>query len=565
MGDSRFAAYYHQVKEASDTAAAIRDLADEGVVAALAAASRSADPYLANVLASEALNRIRLKDAITRTLGEGVFAVSREGRLTFMNPAAERMLGLRAETLLGQEIHDVLHPPGKTDVHEPCALVAALDHGETVREDDTVLATSDGTVLTVSLIVSPVMREGDIDGAVVAFQDIRARKEAEDRLRRSERRLATAQQIAHVGSWEWELATGRIRWSDEMYRIHGMPNGDEPMTAERYLEALHPSERGELQKLLAERLKNPMPFEQEQRLTRPDGSVRHIFYRGDILVDAQGEPVSLIGTAQDITSRKQAEEHLERLLRDRERIMETIPDILYECDAQGRLQIWNRRLAQATGLTADDLWRRPLTVILAPRDRDVMARALEECRSGAPFEVEAALASRHADPAPYEWRGVALHGEDGDLVGFLGTARDISARRRAEEEVRQSEERFRLLARATRDTVYDWDLQTDKLWWNDNFWDLTGRERGSLEPDIAWWTGQIHPDDRARVVESLHEALTGNAEAWSDEYRFAREDGSYVHVFDRAYIMRSDGRAIRLVGAMMDLGRHKTPSAIKDP
>lgn len=554
MGDTRFARFYHEVKDAEDPAASIRSLTDEGVISALAAASRDANPYLANVLASEALNRARLKGAVMNTLGEGVYAVSRDGRLTYLNPAAERLLAVEARQVLGADIHLLIHPPDAPPVPEPCALVLALNHGESVRADDAVFVTADGSLLAVSFVSTPLLREGELDGAVVAFQDIRARKAAEERLKRSERSLAVAQQIAHVGSWEWELATGRISWSDEMFRIHGLSTQEAPITPESYLQFVPPAERPIIQRQLEERMRNPMPFEQERRVTLPNGAVRHIHYRGDVLVDSEGRASRFIGTAQDVTSRKLAEERLASLLADREGIMESIPDVLFRLDPEGRIVAWNRRLVEATGHDAERLWMLPLATLIPGDERGRMEESLQRCSREGEVSAECGLLRSDGSSAPHDWRWVALRAREGGLAGFIGVARDATDRLRAQEALVRSNERFRLLARATRDTAYDWNLEDGSLWWNDNIWRLTRREPGSVEPHIGFWKSQIHVEDRERVIGSLEAALDGGGEAWSDEYRFARADGTYARVLDRAFIMRDGGRATRLVGAMMDLG-----------
>lgn len=135
---------------------------------------------------------------------------------------------------------------------------------------------------------------------------------------------------------------------------------------------------------------------------------------------------------------------------------------------------------------------------------------------------------------------------------------EITVRRRSEEALRESHERFQTVTRTTTDVVWDWDLATNALWWNENYQSLFGYDPAVVPPSIESWTMNIHPDDVARVTASVHAAQGGSAALWSAEYRFRRNDGSYAVVFDRGYILRSpEGKAIRMIGALQDISARK--------
>ena len=124
--------------------------------------------------------------------------------------------------------------------------------------------------------------------------------------------------------------------------------------------------------------------------------------------------------------------------------------------------------------------------------------------------------------------------------------------------LRESQERFQFVARATNDAVWDWDLVSEAVWWNEGAQTLFGYPPQQIGPDRAWWCEMIHPEDRERVVSGIHAAIDRGAESWSVEYRCRRADDSYAHVFDRGYVLREgDGRATRMIGAMMDVTQRK--------
>jgi PAS domain S-box-containing protein len=146
----------------------------------------------------------------------------------------------------------------------------------------------------------------------------------------------------------------------------------------------------------------------------------------------------------------------------------------------------------------------------------------------------------------------------GGGVGGLVLHVDVTWRRVEREALRMGEERFRLLSKATNDVIWDWDLQTNRLWWNDGLEVQFGFAPSEVEPSIESWTRRIHPEDRGPVLDDLHRAIDGGAQSWSGEYRFGRRDGTYAFVLDRGYIIRDEGgRATRMIGGMTDLSERK--------
>ncbi|HEX7786964.1 MAG TPA: GAF domain-containing protein, partial [Methylomirabilota bacterium] len=104
--------------------------------------------------------------------------------------------------------------------------------------------------------------------------------------------------------------------------------------------------------------------------------------------------------------------------------------------------------------------------------------------------------------------------------------------------LRESQERFQFVARATNDAVWDWDLVSDELWWNEGVQTLFGYAPEQIGHDVSWWHDRIHAEDRERVVRDIRAAVDRGTESWSAEYRYLRADGSYARVFDRGYVLR---------------------------
>ena len=139
-------------------------------------------------------------------------------------------------------------------------------------------------------------------------------------------------------------------------------------------------------------------------------------------------------------------------------------------------------------------------------------------------------------------------------------AADFLERKAAEQFIRESEERLRLANLATNEAIWDWDVGSDNVVWNQNIDTLFGWSEALAAPNRAtWWVERVHPDDRPRVADHFFAAVNDPAiVSWSDEYRFQRKDGSYADVFDRAYAVRDAiGKPLRMLGTMLDITERK--------
>lgn len=139
----------------------------------------------------------------------------------------------------------------------------------------------------------------------------KSEKSTEILLQEAERRLRELQRIANVGSWEWDIATNEIWWSDQIFSIFGVDPGGKPYLYEDFLEAVHPDDRKAVQDAVEEALEGNAPYDIVHRITRPDGKIRYLRELAEISRDEDGTPEKMAGTVQDITERYVAEKALQ--------------------------------------------------------------------------------------------------------------------------------------------------------------------------------------------------------------------------------------------------------------
>lgn len=222
MGDRRFAQPYIAVRDAADRVAAMRALTDTQVIEALAHASREKDPLLANVLATEAANRMERARAVFENIADGLVSVDKGGRIIAINAAAEKMLGWAHNDLVGKDKHDAIH--GQDDKARPvpkedCKMLHVLRTGEIARSERDFFTRKDGSVFPISFTAAPVRIEGDITGMVIAFRDITQQQAFEDE-RASWLNLVDAVYHVHdeLGIGTLIVDDGRIHYANDAFR-----------------------------------------------------------------------------------------------------------------------------------------------------------------------------------------------------------------------------------------------------------------------------------------------------------------------------------------------------------
>ena len=154
---------------------------------------------------------------------------------------------------------------------------------------------------------------------------------------------------------------------------------------------------------------------------------------------------------------------------------------------------------------------------------------------------------------------------EGTVVAAVGIVVDVTEQRLAERSVKASDERFRLVASATNDVIWDWDLRSNTLVWNDAVETVFGHRQVNIRPHVDWWYDHLHPEDREDVVSSIHKVIDKGGSSWSAQYRYRRGDGTYATAMDRGYVSRdSTGTPVRMIGTMTDVTeRTRSEAAIR--
>jgi PAS domain S-box-containing protein len=223
-----------------------------------------------------------------------------ELRYAMVTGLALARAGLTPESMVGKTLAELYPPDVIAVVEEPCRRALA---GATVTVDahfgDRIFSWS----------AAPLDRmDGAVRTIVIVVQDVTERVRAERALARREAQLVEAQHLAHLGNWERDIATGRLTWSDELYRIYGLEPQEIPASFEAFMAHVHPDDAPRVRAINEAAVRSGQSFEYQARILRPDGEVRHYHSRGVVLRGASGRPTRVVGVVQDATERVRAEE-----------------------------------------------------------------------------------------------------------------------------------------------------------------------------------------------------------------------------------------------------------------
>jgi two-component system, cell cycle sensor histidine kinase and response regulator CckA len=274
-----------------------------------------------------------------------------DGRVLTWNDSATDIFGWTAAEAVGHML-PIVPPERDAEFVKLRRRVAA---GESFTGMELTRRRKDGSSVPVSLSTAPIMGEaGTVVGIMAALEDITERRRVEEALRKSEAMLARAEEVAHVGSWEWDVATDTVEWSREMFRIFGLD--PDRAVAPRFVEhpALFPPEdMARLEAAVAAAVTEGAPYELELDLARAGegGGARHVLIRGRAETDRDGKVTRLFGSCQDVTERRRQAAERDRLLRAIEQAREAI----LITDTGGDIQYVNPAFEAVTGYTRDEV------------------------------------------------------------------------------------------------------------------------------------------------------------------------------------------------------------------
>lgn len=409
--------------------------------------------------AGDAHQSLDLLDAVLTSMVDGLVVADPQHRFLVFNQEAQRILGTGPDDSAPADwsSHFGLYLGDRTTPipTDELPLIRAL-RGERgtmeayVRHD----GATDG--VWVDCTYSPVLdADGRVIAAVTVFRDVTRSVEARQALTQSERRLAQAERVAQIGSWEWDVTKDCIVWTDEHFRLMGAEPGAFEPTYRGFIEAIHPQDRAKVEHAVDAALRGFKPYEAEYRVRRPDGTERIFHGMGEVTRDAAGRPTRMLGVTRDVTDQRRAEAALLHRSNELRAIIESTTDSIYIKDLCGRYIL-------ANPVAADVIAGMPAAELLGKCDEEVFdadtARRIREAdqqvlEHDAAETFELPVVSLRGASGVYLSTKFPFRSPAGELLGLIGIARDITERKRLEETLRTQYEHIRELDRLRTDMV----------------------------------------------------------------------------------------------------------------
>ncbi|MBF0369999.1 MAG: EAL domain-containing protein [Magnetococcales bacterium] len=389
--------------------------------------------------------------ALAQSATNAIIAANEEGLVTFWNLGAEAIFGFQEKEILGQPLTRLMPERYRQDHINGLREVSRARHPFTPKKTfETYAQRQDGTEFPVSISLGTGISDGARFFSAI-IQDITERKKAEAALENNRQRLAKAQEIAHLGNWEWDITAGTSLWSDEVFRILDLPIGEHLPNQGSFLDAIHPEDRDHFQRTLDAALFEKQAFNLEHRMVRPDGSVRFTLSQGEVDRDAKGRPVRMLCTLLDITERREAENKLKiatrvfndamHLAEDHIQITTQVFDNAIEgvmvTDSEGMIQSVNPAFSAITGYTPQEVIGKNPRLLRSGRQESGFYREMwDQITNQGQWQGEIWNRRKDGEAFPQSLTITAIRDKNGTITNFVGLFHDLTDIKRSEEELR---------------------------------------------------------------------------------------------------------------------------------
>ncbi|NOS86438.1 MAG: PAS domain S-box protein, partial [Ignavibacteria bacterium] len=492
--------------------------------------------------------------AIADTANDSIITANSEGEIIYVNSSTAGIFGYSNEELIGSPL-SLLMPEEYISKHRN-AFRKAVETGISRLLGKTLELTGrkkDGTEFPIELYIA----KWELNDRIYftgMIRDISFRKSIENELIENRNSLMEAQSIAKLGNWQWEVATDKVKWSEEMYNIYEINNEDFDHTYESFLSKIHPEDRDTIKEEITHAYINKSTFEFNERIVTPGGKIKVLRSSGGVRLDEKGNVQRLVGTCLDITEIYEAEQKI----RDNEErlslIMENIKDYaVLMLDEKGNIKSWNRAAEYIKGYSREEIMGKHISVFYT--DEDLLNKMPDH---------NLAMAAKLGRYENQGWRkrkdGSQFWADimfstlyDGDkLKGFVKVTRDITERKKAEQDLIESEKRLKEAQEIAKLGSWEWNAVQDKVKWSREMYNIFEID---VDTEITQeiYLGMLDDENKTIRAEAIQKAIDEDG-SFNYYLNIKSSTGKTKIIHSQGEVEKdANGNVVRMVGTFMDV------------
>ncbi len=502
-----------------------------------------------------------LTRAMLNTLSDGLYATDTAGVMTFLNPAAEEMLGWARQEITGRKVHATIHhhhPDGSPFPEKSCPLLSVFTKGSST-EGLTFFVHRSGKFIPVSYRAQPILNTGAVVGSLVSFRDISRELESDTKIRLQQAALDGAANMIIIADVDGSIEYG----NQAFFRSTGYSSED---AIGRHWSLLNPEK---FKPLLADITQHGHNEALEGPCFRKDGTDFPVSLRIAAVKDGQGFATHFVLVFSDITQRKQAEFHQAQAYAQRE---ETLKELEFQkfatdqhaivsvTDRDGKITYTNQRLRDISKYTHDELFGQDHRLL----NSGLHARAFFEdlwrtITNGQIWRGEICNRSKDGQLYWVDSTIVPFMDEQGLPLRFASIRTDITESKAHEALLAQSQEQLKLALTGSNVALWDWRIAENKIYLSELWANMIGAEPGESRIETTDLLDLLHPDDVAMVMQQINAGIKGDAEFYEVEHRVKHREGHWVWISSHGMVVERDeeGHALRMTGTNADISARK--------
>ncbi len=509
---------------------------------------------------------------LIETANEGIWILDTESRTTYVNTKMAEMMGYSRLVMIEKSVRDFTDDEGKS-IFE----LNKKKRKQVINEShEFKLIRQNGLPLWVIVNSKSLFDNcGTFIGSMHMLTDITERKEAEAKLKeildnlgnlvkertaelesayrslkKSEASLAEAQRMTHIGNWDWDLETNKLHWSDELYRIFGRNPQESGATYNEFLNCLHPEEQDYVENAIKKGLKGE-PIDIDHRIILANGEERTVHVQADVIFDEKNRPIRAKGVIQDTTELKKSEEKIRNLAN----IVESSNDAIGTISLEGTFTSWNKGAEEVYGYSHEEILGRPMSFVTPAHLGDETNKLSELVKQGEMVhQYETLQLRKDKQEINVSITLSPVFDVHGKLTAISFVSRNITERKRAEENLRESEDKYRNIVETANEGIVKTDNEARINYVNKKMLDMLGYtlEEGLGRP--IW--GFISDEYKPIIKMNLEKKKQGISE--SAEVKLICKDGSHLWIhMNSKPLFDKEGKYMGAVSMLTDITKRK--------